>query len=170
MLTGTKSVLLLPTWADCLLIQFGMRYAELGVPFIRAAGGKSSLIEISYNDRFLQTPLVVRLLADALGALRAQLDAWVDPVPVQIVTGPLKPSERQLFTPDHDWQWPETRNDVLKGLLEARGMAPTLAEDGALHGRVLTLNFAGGKVVRVILDQGFGPWRALCQSALRVRQ
>lgn len=60
----------------------------------------------------------------------------------------MKPNEREPYTPDHDWQWPEDRNEVLVGLLEARGLAPTLVEDGALHGRMLTLNFAGGKVVR----------------------
>ena len=48
---------------------------------------------------------------------------------------------------------------MLIGLLEGRGMKPGLVEQGAGHGRVLTLAFAGGAGVRIVLDQGFGPWR-----------
>ncbi|MFC3174998.1 DEAD/DEAH box helicase [Novosphingobium bradum] len=141
------------------LASFGERFAALLASAIRAAGGMGPLVRASYNDRYLQSPLVVRLMADALGGLRKALGAETEPLPVTVVTNRLKPNERQPYRPDHDWQWEEDRDAVLLALLEQRGCAPELRDTGANHGRTLTLHFAGGSAARVILDQGFGPWR-----------
>lgn len=145
---------------DVALIEFGRRFADLVLPAIRAVGGSGLLTGMSYNDRYLQTPLSLRLLSDSLGALKDRLGSVASPLSMQVVTNPLRPNERQPFTPDHDWQWSEDRDQVLHGLLQAHGFEPTLIQNGALHGRVLTLTFVGEIEVRVILDQGFGPWRA----------
>ena len=48
---------------------------------------------------------------------------------------------------------------MLVGLLEAAGFEVKLDDRNAAHGRVLTLHFAQNHAVRIILDQGFGPWR-----------
>lgn len=141
------------------LAAFGTRLAALLLPSIKAAGGTGRLARIAYNDRYLQSPLVARLLAETLAALR---DALGDPdaaLPVRIVTNPLRPNERQPFAPDHDWQFAQDRDAVLLGLVDAAGMGAELMDGGADHGRVLTLTFAGGNTVRLVLDQGFGPWR-----------
>lgn len=138
---------------------FGDRLVRLLVPAIRAAGGTGRLAGIGYSDRYLQSPLVVRLLGETLAALRDQLAAPDTTLPLTIVTNRFRPNERQPFAPDHDWQWEEDRAAVTHALLDARGFAVTLDEGGAQHGRAMTLTFAGGAVVRVVLDQGFGPWR-----------
>jgi DEAD/DEAH box helicase domain-containing protein len=141
------------------LIGFGQRFARLLLPHVRGAGGEGALAAITYNDRYLQTPLTVRLLTEAAKGLRDALGNG-ESLPIRITTNPLRENERQPFAPDHDWQYGEDRDDVLIGLLEEAGFAVTLDSREAAHGRTMTLHFASGKAVRVVFDQGFGPWRA----------
>ena len=143
---------------DGTIAGFGERLAAVLLPAIRLAGGTGPLQRMTFNDRYLQSPLVVRLMTEALAALRDALLGPQDNVPLRVVTNRLRPNERQPFAPDHDWQWEEDRAAVLTGLLHARGLASELVEHGAEHGRVLTLRFVSG-TVQVVLDQGFGPWR-----------
>jgi DEAD/DEAH box helicase domain-containing protein len=137
---------------------FGKRFAALLAPHIRAVGGNGPIERITYNDRYLQTPLSVRLLAVAIEGLHKAFGAE-GALKVDVVTNPLRPNERQPFAPDHDWQYAEDRNGVLLGLLEGRGYIASLDHQDADHGRVMTLQFAQRHLVRIILDQGFGPWR-----------
>ena len=144
---------------DGTLTGFGDRLATALVPAIRAAGGAGPLVRIDYTDRYLQSPLVVRLLVGALTGLRDALGSNAATTPVRVVTNRLKRNERQPFAPDHDWQWDEARAEVLRILFEENGFAPELIEHGAEHGRRLSLTFANGSGVRVVFDQGFGTWR-----------
>lgn len=140
------------------LIGFGTRFAELLAPHIRAAGGSGRIEHITYNDRYLQTPLSVRLLASTVKGIHSTFGSE-GTLKVSIVTNPLRPNERQPFAPDHDWQFEEDRDDVLLGLLEAVGFTANLDHRNAGHGRIMELHFAQRQTVRIILDQGFGPWR-----------
>jgi ATP-dependent helicase YprA (DUF1998 family) len=140
------------------LAGFGTRFAALVVPCIRAVGGSGPLVRITYNDRYLQTPLTVKLLVNAVKGLHAAFGSEGQ-LSVAVVTNPLRPNDRQPFAPDHDWQFAEDRDDVLVGLLEGAGFVTPLEDRNAAHGRVLSLYFADRKVVRIVLDQGFGPWR-----------
>ena len=144
---------------DGTIAGFGQRLISRLLPAVRAAGGIGTLEGIDYTDRYLQSPLVVRLMAEALIALRDNLAAPGMALPVVITTNRFKPNERQPYAPDHDWQWAEVRRDVVLNLLEAGNLTPVLDERGAGHGRVITLHFDSGNRVRIVLDQGFGPWR-----------
>jgi hypothetical protein len=144
---------------DGSLLGFGERFAKLLLPRIQAVGGGGALASIAYNDRYLQTPLTARLLTEAVKGLRDAMSGG-EPLPIHIVTNPLRENERQPFAPDHDWQFGQDRDDVLIGLLEQAGFAVTLDDHDAAHGRAMALRFVSGKSVRIILDQGFGPWRA----------
>ena len=141
-----------------IIANFGSRFMQLLGPALKAAGGKGCLQQIEYSDRYLQSPLTVRLLSEVLGALRDNLADRNDELPVRVVTNRLRANERQPFAPDHDWQFEGDRAAVLLGLLKNRGFAPELVEQGAGHGRIMTLKF-NEATVRVVLDQGFGPWR-----------
>lgn len=144
---------------DGVIAGFGQRFTARLLSPIREAGGKARLVRIEYSDRYLQTPLVVRLLTEALRALSDALASPDSVVPVTIVTNRLKPNDRQPFAPDHDWQWEEDRRDVMLAVMVARGLTLDLSDRGAGHGRMITLHFQDGARVRVVLDQGFGPWR-----------
>ncbi|MEA1071764.1 DEAD/DEAH box helicase [Sphingomonas sp. LY160] len=138
---------------------FGDRMASMLLPSIRAVAGKTPLTKITYSDRYLQSPLVARLMTEALASLRDALGVPGESVPVKIITNRLRPNERQPFGPEHDWQWEEDRAAVLLGMMEKRALTPELVEKGADHGRMLTITFADGRDVRIVFDQGFGPWR-----------
>lgn len=142
------------------LAGFGQAFADLVLPAIRAAGGRGALKTLTYNDRYIQTPLVVRLLADGLAAVAEELSPGYRDMPIKIVTQALKPNTRQPFAPDHDWQYAEDRVEVLEELLGRHGLLLNLEEGDAQHGRSLILAFDDGSQVAVIFDQGFGPWRA----------
>jgi DEAD/DEAH box helicase domain-containing protein len=141
------------------LAGFGGRFARLLLKRIRAVGGNGTLVSITYNDRYLQTPMTVRLLTEAVRGVRDALGCD-GAVSMNVVTNPLKENERQPFAPDHDWQYGKDRDDVLVGLLELAGFEPTLTNRNAGHGRVMTLQLSTGRKVQLVLDQGFGPWRA----------
>ena len=99
------------------LVGFGQRLAAILVPRIRAVGGSGNLVSISYNDRYLQAPLPVRLLVEAAKGLHDALGGD-GALPFSVVTDPLRENERQPFAPEHNWQYGEDRDDVLIGLLE----------------------------------------------------
>lgn len=139
------------------LLDFGARFAAMLVPAIRAAGG-GAIERIRYSDRYVASPLTVRLLVDALTSLRDALTPAAG-VAVEVITNKLRYEERHPFMPEHDWQSEQDRADVLHGLLAAAGFTSSLDAQGAEHGRVLRLDFASGSSTRIILDSGFGPWR-----------
>jgi DEAD/DEAH box helicase domain-containing protein len=141
------------------LLGFGKRFAGMLASHIRAVGGIGPIERITYNDRYLQTPMSVRLLAAAIDGLHKTFGAE-GALKVDVITNPLRPNERQPFALDHDWQFAEDRDEVLLGLLAGHGFTASLDDRNAAHGRVMTLEFSQKQVVRIILDQGFGPWRA----------
>jgi DEAD/DEAH box helicase domain-containing protein len=141
------------------IIGFGKRLVARLLPAIRETGCPGALVRIDYNDRYLQSPLVLRLMVEALAEIRDNLASPNATIPVSIVSNRFKPNDRQPFAPEHDWQWEEDRREVLLALVQTRGMLPSFSELGAGHGRVITLHFEGGARIRIILDQGFGPWR-----------
>lgn len=142
------------------LSSFGSRFAELVKPLLRDAGatGMGGLVGMEYSDRYIQSPLVVRLLADGLGGLAQILAPDDHEIPLRIYTNPFKRNERQPYALHHDWQHPEDRRENLEELLGRAGFLASIEEHGAAHGRVVVLHFASGKTVRLVLDQGFGAW------------
>lgn len=144
---------------DGTIAQFGSQLVAKLLPAIRAAGPAGTLTSIHYNDRYLQSPLVVRLVTECISALREALAGPDANIAVSVTTNRFKPNERQPFAPDHDWEWAEDRRRVLHALMEARSLELELSEVGADHARVMTLMFAEGSTVRIVFDQGMGPWR-----------
>jgi DEAD/DEAH box helicase domain-containing protein len=141
------------------LAAFGIRFAKLIVPEIRAAGGIGNLEAITYSDRYLQSPLTVRLLVESLVGLRDGLNKLPDSMPTVVITNPLRQNDRQPFAPDHDWQFSADREEVFATLMEKANFTCRLIEQGAPHGRMFTLKFSNETTIKVVLDQGFGPWR-----------
>ncbi|WP_336950712.1 DEAD/DEAH box helicase [Sphingobium aromaticivastans] len=144
---------------DGTIAGFGGRMAALLLPAIRAAGGTGMLQRIDYNDRYLQSPLVIRLMAETIQGLRDALAKRGADIDLRIITNRHKPNARQPYLVDHDWEWEDDRADVLHGTLDGLGLEADLIEQGAGHGRVMKLGFTDGAQVRIVLDQGFGSWR-----------
>lgn len=141
------------------IAEFGARFVKHLLPEIRKCGpaAAGTLRRIEYRDRYLHAPLPVRLALEAIAAFRDALGAKGVPMPVAIVTDPLRSNDRQPFRPTHNWAYPEDRDAVFAGLAAHLGLDLSVTERGAPHGRSLTLHFDDGPI-RIILDQGFGAW------------
>lgn len=144
---------------DGTIAGFGERFVRHMLPAIRKAGPAKpgTLRRIDYCDRYLHAPLPVRLALETIAAFRDALGGKDQPLPVALITDRLKANERQPFRPTHNWQAPEDRATVVAMLAADLNLDLAMAEQGASHGRFLTLHFDDGPI-QLVLDQGFGPW------------
>ncbi len=122
---------------------------------------------VRYQDRYLFSPLSVRLLFEVVKALRERVgeERWASPV-IEIETLAGKSySNRRGQSPRFlwdDWEDQATRIEVVETLLGGIG-----AElDGQFnddrrqaHARLFEVRFASGKKLRLRLDQGIAYWR-----------
>ena len=107
-----------------------------------------------YVDRYLVTPLVLRLLAEVVrkmpGKNRTRLN---------ISTARLFRKEQQGWAVFHSFSEDDVRGAVLEELLP--GARIRIVDKATIpHERRLTLTTGDGRRVVIFLDQGFGAWRA----------
>ena len=143
--------------------RFGERFWTLlsaeSAAIARRIESKTPLLAIEYSDRYLNSPLPVRLLMEVLkGAPNAG-----PPTTAKVTTTPLTPgnfmTSPTLFR--HDWRVGAHRAAVIQGAFAKLFTSPvtfvTREKRDMAHGRILTLAFADGSVA-LHLDQGFGYW------------
>ena len=122
---------------------------------------------VRYQDRYLFSPLSVRLLLDVVKALRDRVGEarWSKPV-MEIETLAVKShsslrGKAPKFLWD-DWQDQAIRVEVIKTLFADTG---TLLNDQfnegrrQAHARLLEVHFVSGRKLRLRLDQGLSYWR-----------
>ena len=140
---------------------FGSRLWEAlrgraGIKAVLASCGRVQSVE--YHDRYLRSPVSVRLLASVLKALGCPAGTSVT-----VVTTEARPDGRDVLPTalHHDWPDQAVRDAVLTQVLRGIGLSPTvqaLPRAGTPHARTLLLN-GEGATVELLLDQGFGFWR-----------
>lgn len=133
-------------------------------PELEAAGlwKPGELGSLSYSDRYLKAPLPVLLMMQTLGALRDTLAPKSGQCKLSIVTEPLRfdrnePPARMVW---NNWPDEDDRADTVAALAECFRFDCDYDDDSAPHNRKLTLSFTDGTSAVVLLDQGFGVWRA----------
>jgi hypothetical protein len=120
---------------------------------------KTRLREIEYSDRYLNSPLPVRLLREVLTKTPGVDDSTI----VRLTTADQSsnaPSSSPIYL-KHDWRLPNHRDSVVHGLLatDFPQRFRLLVKDrrDVAHGRMLRLSYSDGDIV-LHLDQGFGYW------------
>jgi len=120
---------------------------------------KTPLRAIKYSDRYLNSPLPVRLLREVLTNAPG-----VDGSTVVTLTTASQLSNAPSSSPiylKHDWRLANHRDSVVQGLFAAdfpqRFRLSIKDKRDVAHGRVLRLSYTDGDVV-LHLDQGFGYW------------
>ena len=117
---------------------------------------------IIYTDRYLRSPLTVRLLQDTLLAFRRAANATPGAVTVEVVSQDIPIAvARAPNGIAHDWHNSGTRDAVLGILLAEAGYAATVrsvGRGGLPHARRLSVEGDSGRL-DIVLDQGFGHWR-----------
>lgn len=113
------------------------------------------LLSATYSDRYLRSPLTVRLLAEVLKKLpRRSDDTRIEIVSQEVEAGRFA----RLYVLHDNWSDDAVREGVLRGCVPGATVA-LKPKSGCPHARSLSLEFDDGSRVTVHLDQGLGSWR-----------
>jgi hypothetical protein len=146
---------------------FGRRFWRLlrAQPGIAAAlSASGGLARVTYTDRYLLSPVSVRLLYEVLAELRGSAGARPSEKPALTIRTLSARRDERPGSPtrvDHDWRDQAARDRVLRAVVAVAGYAAALetGERAQLpHARCLRIEGTSG-AVELVLDQGFGHWR-----------
>ena len=160
---------------------FGKRFwdylAREHDPTLALLNSSDPITVVRYQDRYLFSPLSVRLLLDLVRALRDWVgeERWSKPV-MQIETLASKSySSRRGQSPRFlwdDWEDQATRIEVIETLFGGIGaeLHGQFNDDRRqAHARLLEVCFASGQKLRLRLDQGISYWRVSRSADYRSR-
>lgn len=143
----------LKTELDGPAVLFGPAAAKRLKALCEKLGVWGELKAVAYEDRYVSSPLVAKLLLDTVAALTEARST-----PLILVTRPVRPHDRPPHDLRHDWSSDDARASVMQTYAQAKQLQFDLRVGEPPHGRRLTLRFADGRGVRLLLDQGFGAW------------
>ena len=158
--SGNASVIRLGDRLNGRVSAFGKTFWKVlskEVPLTVAAMQKHNVTAATYTDRYLLTPLAIRLLIEVLKRTPGMQDAMT-----KIVTARLNRIEKQGWTVYHSFNNDALRRDVLQLLIQ-NAQVEILDKTALPHDRSLTFLLEDGRYVVITLDQGFGAWRAFGQ-------
>lgn len=128
---------------------------------------------ISYEDRYIVTPLAAALLLDVISVVKNHYekeDGWND-VDIQILTVPidLNKSFKYRNSWSSDWESSEVRDAAIEASFNYSGMSVkinSLEKRKLIHGRRLTIFFKDKSELVIWFDQGMSYW-SLARSLQR---
>ena len=146
---------------------FGERFWKLvgggdGSTVLRAG---QALESVSYEDRYLATPVACALLVEVLSALKTQYEqqeSWGN-VAINVATSEVD-AQKVLKTRDQwrsDWPSSQIRDEALRAAFDYCGMNVVVASKPRyqlIHGRRFVLTFKDGSRTTTWLDQGLAYW------------
>ena len=124
--------------------------APLTVAAIRA----HKVHAVTYTDRYLLTPLTLRLLVEVVRKMPG-----AGATSVRVSTARLSRRERRGWAVFHTFADDATRRNVLQALLP-NAQIDLREKSDMPHARSFALRLGDGRDVTILLDQGFGAWRA----------
>lgn len=137
-------------------------HANAGIASMLAGCG--SVRRVIYSDRYLLSPLVVRLLQAVLAELRRIQGAKAaGSLPVVLETMSVQQGRHGGFPCylQHDWTDSAARDSILVSSFSKMGLSVTLrtgSRTSVAHARTLRL-VGETRTVEVLLDQGLGHWK-----------
>jgi DEAD/DEAH box helicase domain-containing protein len=144
--------------------QFGRHFWQLvdtKVPALRKRLESQTLTRVEYTDRYLKTPLTVRLLLETLSYLRNHFpNAFGESTTIRVSTCPIagdQPGYPREF--GHDWRDSSDRRVTLIAAAAKVGLDVEFAELDRRqlpHHRGFTLGFTESGDWKMRLDEGFG--------------
>lgn len=124
--------------------------------------GDQPIRRLSYSDRYIRSPLALRLLFEFLRHLKTLAGGIGENTEVSIATSQLQRNDtREPFLFQHDWRDAQDRNSARRELFNSLGNVRfTESQNRHLpHARELILEWEGYTPWVVRLDQGVGYWR-----------
>lgn len=142
---------------------FGTRFLDLlthDAPFLQQALQTGRVESVAYTDRYVNSPLAAALLVSLLDALKPFLaeDATIHVTLADRLPAPYS-EPTQIF---HNWPDAHERKNVLEALFRKLDIRATITERPKTrmeHARRLSLKFADGHELIMLLDQGLGFWQ-----------
>lgn len=129
------------------------------MPELASLIASDQAISVSYSDRYLKSPWSLMLLSGFLEIFRSKkLES--------LTVNTLESYSRQpSYRLNHDWMNEDDQKSLLKLWLKSQfGINPIITTMSnprdLLHSRVITVNWASGKISKILLDQGMGYWYA----------
>lgn len=162
--TENMAVIKVRAHLDEQIVDFGQKFWELiGQDFARLRDvikSGEALKSVEYVDRYLNSPLPVRLMREVLVRTpNLSVETVVKVETANLVNYSNSSSLPSLIS--HDWRQASHRDGVIHSMLttDFGSSAVYRSQPKRLlpHGRKLTLKYASGAVV-IRLDQGFGHW------------
>ncbi|WP_315715420.1 MULTISPECIES: helicase-related protein [unclassified Bradyrhizobium] len=144
---------------DCNLAAFGALASEILFKLLASSeiSTKSGITRAVYQDPFVSSPLVARLLIDTVGQIFAKSGNGDALLSIE-TRQPRGGSRGQPWQISHDWLSPADQKAVIELFGKERGVRVILLHRDVPHGRYLRLEFQDGRQATIVLDQGFGAW------------
>jgi hypothetical protein len=145
---------------DCDLATFGARASAVIVQLLTRCGSWSrvGILQASYQDSYVTSPLVARLLIDTMSEMFSQSGAKDASLIIE-TRSPRSSSQRsQPWQIGHDWREAVDQKSVIEQFGKQRNVRVSVLQGDVPHGRYLTINFKDGRRATIVLDQGFGAW------------
>lgn len=114
----------------------------------------SKLLRLAYEDRYLRTPLSLRLLWEVI----RKAPGMESCSEVKITSTASDASSYGHMAFHNNWNNPQMCAEVMRELF-AGAKVDLRKKYQCPHARTLSLEFEGGKGLKITLDQGFGAWR-----------
>jgi len=153
---------------DGQVIGFGGRLlaaieAELGAELFPK---DTDIVEVTYHDRYLNSPLPVSLLLEFISAVKTTYEDRWGIQKFSLMLSPFNDERRTNMPPSkiwHNWPQPEDRDHAIEAAFEFSGInveVVSLSKQDAIHARRLDFKLDGGEVVQIWFDQGCSYWQS----------
>lgn len=147
---------------------FGARLLELVLAELpeHAILKNDEICQVSYEDRYLVTPLAIALLVDFISAMKnkfSQESQW-EVQKIVVITCPISDYGRRIGLPAQfkdDWIDDRVREGGIRAAFSYCGIESDiriLEKRQTLHSRLMTISIKSGKTIRIWFDQGLSYW------------
>ncbi|WP_316205347.1 DEAD/DEAH box helicase [Bradyrhizobium sp. SZCCHNS3004] len=153
---------------DCDLATFGAQASKIIVQLLTKCGRwpGGGIVKASYQDPYVSSPLVARLLIDTIRQVFSQSGA--QNAALMVETRPPRSNQRgQPWQIGHDWLEAADQKGVIEQFGKQGSVRVSLLHKDVPHGRYLSIDFKDGSRAAIVLDQGFGAWAPPRNASVR---
>lgn len=125
----------------------------------------SDIVEVTYHDRYLNSPLPVSLLLEFISGVKTvYADRW-GVTKFSLMLSPFFEEPRPGMPPNkiwHNWSHPDARDCAVEAAFEFSGIqvsVVSLSKQDAIHARRLDFTLDSGDTVQIWFDQGCSYWQ-----------
>lgn len=144
------------------IASFGARASKILIELLTKCGSwpKVGVKKATYQDPYVSSPLVARLLVDTISQVFLKSGANDASLVIETRSPRINDQRGQPWQIGHDWRDAGDQKAVIELLGQQRNVRVSVAHKDVPHGRYLDFEFNDGTRATIVLDQGFGAWSA----------